>query len=104
MEILKAISTSKFFSRYGLEYSWVSGSSTIVHPITWWKASHTIEVQLDSFNNQSGVTLSAKALAKEINKTSGKEVITDTKFLKYDGSCPNIIVFILNKDYDESDN
>ena len=84
-ELMTRIENSKFFKRYGYDGHWMSGSSTIVYPITHWCPSKEIVIQIDPLADHSGMTNSFKKLYNELAKDFD---ITDWHYDKSDGSCP----------------
>jgi hypothetical protein len=83
-EIMKLIENSNFFKKFGYKSHWLSGSSTVVYPITDWVPSREIVIQLDS-NVYRGRTQSAHALIKSVEKIMP---IKYWGYGQYDGSCP----------------
>ena len=81
-KIADRIAKSDFFKKYGNKQHWVSGSSTIVYPITIWKDDGCIEIQL---KNMHGIKAAFNKLVNEL----GEQVRTHY-ICKYDGSCPNV--------------
>ena len=83
-EVVNLIKDSKFFNKFGYKSHWVSGSSTLVYPISHWVEDRKIVIQLDS-DFYRGRTQSAKSLISKIDK------ILKIKYWgygTYDGSCP----------------
>ena len=83
-KVVDIIKNGNFFKKFGFKSHWISGSSTVVYPITDWVPSREIVIQLDS-TVYRGRTQSAKALINQINE------IMDVKYWCYghnDGSCP----------------
>ena len=83
-EVVKLIEDSKFFKTFGYKGHWLSGSSTVVYPITDWVEDREIVIQLDS-TVYRGRSNSAKALIGKIEKILK---IRYWGFGNYDGSCP----------------
>ena len=88
-KVAQIIKLSNFYKRYGKKNRWISGSSTVVYPITNWRPNNEIEVQL--LGNLQGIHLSANALAKEMSHYIN---IKDHYLVKSDGSCPNVYRFV----------
>lgn len=76
--------------RHLYPYTWLSGSSTDVYPITGWVESGEIVIQLNSVNKN----IFEKTIKRIIEKSNG--LIVWGYFNKRDGSCPNTLNFILN--------
>ena len=71
----------KLIEKYLLKYAWVSGSSTIVYPITIYRDE--IVFQLDNTRN---------VFNKLINRVLKKyDFIKYMSYWKSDGSCPNTL-------------
>ena len=66
-KVVELIKESNFFKKFGYPYHWISGSSTVVYPITDWVEDREIVIQLDSCNYR-GRTNSAKALITQVEK------------------------------------
>lgn len=81
-EVANKIAKSDFFKKHGNRQHWVSGSSTIVYPITIWKDDNCIEIQV---KNMHGIKAALDKLVNEF----GEQVRTHY-ICKYDGSCPNV--------------
>ena len=88
-ELIDRIENSKFFKRYGYKGHWMSGSSTIVYPITHWCPNKEIDIQIDPLVSHSGMTNSFKALYNALAKDFE---LTDWFYVKNDGSCPQEFV------------
>ena len=96
-EITNQIANSKFFERYAMKDTWLSGCSTEVYPISAWMPSCTydgsirIEIQLDCFKGLRGINKALDKLVREI----GEELVLKHYISKYDGSCPNVAKIFL---------
>ena len=88
-EIENAILSEKTINKHVRKYSWISGSSTEVRPITIWKES--VCVQLDTTR-----AVFQKAIDRVVEKN--KTLFKSGSFCKNDGSCPATITFYLTKD------
>lgn len=84
-KLIEKIEESKFFNKYGYKGHWISGSSTIVYPITHWIPSREIEIQIDPLVSHNGMTNSFKAM---FNKLKDEFGLKEWFFVKNDGSCP----------------
>ncbi len=85
-EVADRIAKSDFFKKYGNKQHWVSGSSTIVYPITIWVASNSIEIQLNcKLNSVDGSFDKFDKLVSELNEKVNNHYVG-----VYDGSCPNV--------------
>jgi len=80
----------KMVDKYLYPYTWLSGSSTNVRPITVWH--RYIELQWNSRK---------RMFDKFIDKTvrDNSDLLSDGSFCKGDGSCPATIIFYFNKEY-----
>lgn len=71
-------------------YTWTSGSSTTVYPITIWHRD--IELQW-------GTTKAPRAFMNRMKKIGQQMgVVEDISFSKNDGSCPSVVRIALNPD------
>lgn len=75
------IKNDKVIAKYIYKGTWLSGSSTIVYPITVWKNDIHIQLEHNARSNYF------KGFIKRIKKTFGLTAI----FVKSDGSCADII-------------
>ena len=87
-ELLTLIEQDKTWQRYGYKDYWISGSSTIVYPITLWK--NDIIVQWTKCRK---ITIE-RFINRIINKS--KKLLKGKTFVKSDGFCPNYIIFFFN--------
>ena len=96
-EITNQIAKSKFFERYAMKDSWLSGCTTEVYPVSAWMSSCThdgsirIEIQLDCFKGLRGINKALDKLVREI----GEKLVLKHYISKYDGSCPNVAKIFL---------
>ena len=72
----------KLVQKYLYKYTWLSGSSTTVYPITIWK--DYIEIQWSSDKN-----IFKKFIDRIVNNNA--DMFTNGLFWKSDGSCPSNI-------------
>lgn len=84
-QISKTIEESKFFKKFAYKGTWMSGSSTIVYPITIWR--HDIEIQMDYLKSYKGRAAAFRSLLNKLQKDYPNMV---GRFVKRDGSCPDI--------------
>lgn len=84
---LEDITTNKIIKKYIHKKTWLSGSSTTVYPITYWKVSRQIIIQIETNKN-----IFKKLIEKYKNKY---DQIEYSYFWKSDGSCPSKLVFQL---------
>lgn len=85
-EMTQIILSDKLIRKYIYLHPWISGSSTIVYPVSVWTASKQIEVQV-----KRGAWRLRKRIKRivESNPTAFKRAY----FCKSDGSCPDTIIF-----------
>lgn len=85
-EMTQIILSDKLIRKYIYPHHWISGSGTIVYPVSVWTASKQIEVQ---------VKRGAWRLRKRIKRIvkSNPTAFKDAYFCKSDGSCPDTIRF-----------
>ena len=83
-QFIEEFCAEELAKKYLYDYTWLSGSSTIVYPITIWK--NEIEIQWKS---------DKKIFDKFINRIVGKynDLFKTGYFRKTDCSCPSVIVF-----------
>lgn len=86
-KVVDFIKNSKTIQKYIYPYSWVSGCSTMVHPIMIFKNS--IEVQLNSDARKN-------YLRKVMTELSAMDGVCDVRFNPYDGSCPKTLEICVN--------
>ena len=84
-EIVAAIRNDKTLAKHILKYSWLSGSSTEVSPITLWRKQ--VDIQLDTCKNIYKKTIK-RIIANNPN------LFYDGYFQKNDGSCPATITLL----------
>lgn len=70
-------------------YTWTSGSSTQVYPISVWQDS--IDLQWDSDREPKRFIQRMEQLGKELG------IVKYGSWVKSDGSCPNYVRFRLNR-------
>lgn len=80
-----AIAILDKYGKFVYEYTWLSGSSTEVYPITIWL--DYIEVQLNTSDKRHFAT---KGLQKIVERFPQ---IKSVKYSERDGSCPNALLF-----------
>lgn len=85
-EMTQIILSDELIRKYIYPHPWISGSCTIVCPVSVWTASKQIEVQV-----KRGAWRLRKRMKRivESNPTAFK----DAYFCKSDGSCPDTIIF-----------
>ena len=88
-QIVSAIKEEPVIARHICKRHWISGSSTVVYPITLWTAN--VDVQLDTNRNYFDKAV-ARVLAKH------PDLFKDGYFCKNDGSCPSEIEFVYTDD------
>ena len=88
-KVADMVKSDKLVQKHMRKHSWHSGSSTEVAPITCWVESGQIEVQLDTHRNVFN-----KCLNRIIAHSNG--CIKDGYFIRYDGSCPAILKFVVD--------
>ena len=86
--IVSIIQNDPLIKKHICKYHWVSGGSTDVAPITCWKESRQIIVQLKSRHN-----VFEKCISRIICKSSG--IVSNGFFWKSDGTCPCTLTFVL---------
>lgn len=82
------IQSDFLIKRHIYPYTWLSGSSTEVYPITCWMEDGEIVVQLGTNKKDWD-----KAIQRIIKKSNG--IIAKGYFLKKDGSCPDTLNFLI---------
>ena len=87
--LVAAIRDDEHISKHIRKGTWISGSSTIVSPIGVWHESKEVRVQLTN-----GGRVPMKSAEKIKNRF--KNLVSGVRFVKWDGSCPNELVFYLN--------
>lgn len=87
-EILNIIESDSLIEKYLYDHHWISGSSTVVYPITVWSGSITI--QLATRKN-----VFSKCIERIVKVSDG--LLSDGIFSKGDGSCPATLNFYFNK-------
>lgn len=83
------IQSDFLIKRHIYPYTWLSGSSTEVYPITCWVDGGEIVVQLGTNKKDWD-----KAIQRIIKQSNG--LIVKGYFSKKDGSCPNTLTFLTN--------
>ena len=89
-KILKEIQNDKLINKYLYKYTWLSGSSTTVYPITVWEKDKTIVIQINTDKN-----FFKKLIERYKNKYKN---IENADFFKSDGSCPSRLIFKIKED------
>lgn len=87
-EIVNAIKSEHIITRHIYKHHWISGSSTIVYPITI--LEDRVNIQLDTDHN-----VFEDAISRVLSKHH--DLFTEGYFCKGDGSCPSVLRFILSK-------
>lgn len=87
-KIINDIKADAVIGKHIYKHTWLSGSSTLVHPITLWEKE--IVIQLDNDRN-----IYNKAIQRIIKKH--KDILTGGLYYKSDGSCPNTLTFYYDK-------
>ncbi len=82
LDMCEEIRTSDFFKRFALEDSWLSGSSTWIHPIQIWR--HTVNIQLATLL-ANGRSASFRKLFRRLKR---KYPTLMACFFRNDGSFP----------------
>ena len=83
---VEVIKNSNLFKNHAWKSHWISGSSTVVYPITVWHPNKEIVIQMDR-EKYRGRTRAIQKLVKELSGIPSFEV-TDWHYTKNDGSCP----------------
>ena len=83
-QIVSAINGEKVIAKHIYHYHWISGSSTVVYPITLWEKK--VVIQIDTKKN-----VFKKAIERVVNKHPN--LFTIGYFDKNDDSCPAEIGF-----------
>ena len=86
-DIADIIKDSRFFKRFGYKTHWISGSSTVVYPISIWTERKEAEIQLEW--DLRGAHMAVKPLLKEISNCGYK--VERWHIRKSDGSCPHTL-------------
>lgn len=90
--IAACVKESDFFKKFGYRGTWISGSSTTVHPIQVWTNRKEVEIQLTS-QRWRGQTQSLKSLIRKLEKAFS---IKSWHLDKGDGSCPASVSIFYN--------
>lgn len=85
-QFIEYLKKQEIVKKYLRDDYWISGSSTLVYPITIWEKSKRIEMQWKSDKKIFGKFI-------ERVKKENSEFIKDGIFWKSDGSCPSTITF-----------
>lgn len=85
-EMTQIILSDKLIRKYIYPHHWISGSSTIVYPVSVWTVSKQIVVQV-----KRGAWRLRKCLKRIVE--SNPEAFKDAYFCKSDGSCPDTVKF-----------
>lgn len=83
-KITGIIGASKLWANHAYHYHWVSGSSTLVHPITVWTPNREIVIQMDR-DKYRGRTQAIRTLIKNLTSVIS---VKDWCYNPNDGSCP----------------
>lgn len=86
-ELLKALEAEQIINKYMYKGTWLSGSSTTVYPITFWKSN--VEIQLNTRKN-----LFEKFIDRFVEQHG--DLVISGNFCKYDESCPATLTFDYN--------
>ena len=86
-EIVAAIRSDKTLAKHIIDYTWISGENTEVHPITVW--ARTICIQVDTHKN-----VFEKCIKRIIERYD--HLFKDGYFSKNDDSCPAEVEFVYN--------
>jgi len=89
-QVVAEFQNEKLVKKYLYEHEWLSGSSTVVHPITIW--ADEVVIQWKSNKN-----VFEKFIKRIVNKYN--DVFEYGYFWKSDGSCPSKLVFCFNDEY-----
>ena len=89
-QFIEEFKKEKLVQKNIYEHTWLSGSSTDVHPITIWR--NTIEIQWKSNRD-----VFDRFIEKTVKKYS--DLFKSGYFWKTDGSCPSYIAFIFTDEY-----
>ena len=81
-QIVAAIKNEQVIAKHIDPQHWISGSSTLVYPITLWPEK--VCIQMDTDHNYF-----EKAIKRVLDKN--KDLFKNGWFWKSDGSCPNTI-------------
>ena len=90
-KIADEVRKSDFYKKFAYGGTWVSGSSTVVYPITVWE--NDIEIQLGYRKSFKGRSESFRRLMRKLKKDY--PTLTG-RLVKYDGSCPDTYVIYFN--------
>ena len=81
----EAILSDKTMAKHMLKHEWMSGSSTMVAPLTIGANYASAQVDTDRPNTLN------KAIRRIVD--NNKDLFGDGRFCKYDGSCPSEVRF-----------
>lgn len=88
--IREQILNSDFFKKYAYKGTWVSGSSTIVYPLTLWPEDGIreidIDIQLDGRISPKGRYEKFRKVLTSLRRRFPQMV---GRYIKKDGSCPD---------------
>ena len=84
-QIVAAIKNEQVIAKHIDHHHWISGSSTVVYPITLWERS--VCIQLNTNRNYF-----EKAIKRVLDKN--KDLFKGGWFWKSDGSCPSELTLI----------
>lgn len=84
---------SPFFKKYSRGDTWISGSSTVVYPLTaWWDErvyKARFEIRLAGAKSHKGRYAAFRNL---LNKLKRRFPGLEGRFFRFDGSCPDIYI------------
>ena len=80
------LNKQKLVKKYLYKHTWLSGSSTLVYPVSIWEKSRRIELQWASDKR-----IFNKFLKRVM--TDNADFIVRAIFKKSDGSCPSSLIF-----------
>lgn len=86
-EIVNIIKNDPAFIKHGRHDTWISGSSTVVYPISIWTESKEIIIQWGKLDKR----VIYPFMSRIIRASEG--FITDADLWETDGSCPSRITF-----------
>lgn len=86
-ELLAALKAEQIINKYMYKNTWLSGSSTTVYPITFWK--NEVEIQLNTKKN-----LFEKFIDRFVEQHG--DLVISGSFCKMDDSCPATLTFYYN--------
>ena len=87
--IVDTIRKSAFFKQCAYKGTWISGSSTVVHPLTMWPADFIHEIDIDihlDWRKSKGRYGKFRKLLNTLRRRFPK---LKGRYVKLDGSCPD---------------